>query len=69
MQDFLRSAADHAVIEGGMAARADNDQVRLEIASELDDVAHGVSGQKMSAQSNMALLGKSACSLQCLIKP
>ena len=68
VQDFLCSTADHTVVEGGVAACADNDEVRIQIGGQLDDIAHRVSSQNVTAQFNMALIGQSARLLQCLIE-
>ena len=47
MHDAVRAAADHAIIERRMTARPDHEQIGLEIAREVDDVAHRMTGNDM----------------------
>jgi hypothetical protein len=44
LHDAICAASDHSFVEGGMACRADHNQVHLEISCELDNVPYRVPG-------------------------
>ena len=54
MHDAVGAAANHAVIERGVTAGADHEQIGLEIAREIDDVAHGMPGDDVGLELDLS---------------
>src|SRR5437660_9946658 len=60
MHDAVGAAANHAIVERGVAARADDEQVGLEIAREIDDVENGMPDKDVGLERDRRLLARGA---------
>ena len=64
LHDSICTAADHSLVERGMACGPDDQQIGLDVGRELDDVPHGVPRQDMGMKLHLALFRHAARALE-----